>query len=164
MTKHNSQRGWFAHELHKQMEKNPDIWVLTGDLGFGMFDKIREDFPNRFINCGASEQAMVGIACGMALKGKIVFVYSISTFLLRRPYETLKLYVDGEELPVKLVGGGRDQDYEIDGPSHDASEVIQLLGTLPNIETFFPNDKKEVPKMVKEMINNNKPCFISLRR
>jgi transketolase len=164
MAKHPSQRGYFADELHKQMEKNENIWVLTGDLGFGMLDKIRDDFPKRFVNCGASEQAMMGIAVGLALKGKTPFVYSITPFLLRRPYETIKLYLDGEKIPVHLVGGGRDKDYAHDGPSHDATDVKQLLMTLPNITQFFPEDKEMVPEMVKTMVKTNRPSFISLRR
>ena len=64
----------FANELYKAMKKNENIWLLTGDLGFGILENIRDKFPKRFINCGASEQAMMGIACGLALEGKIPFL------------------------------------------------------------------------------------------
>ena len=164
MVRHKSQRGYFAYELYKQMKKNPDIWLLVGDLGFKVFDKHFEDFPQRTINCGASEQAMLGIATGLALKGKIVFVYSITPFLLRRPYDTIKLYLDGEKIPVKLVGSGRDMDYTHNGPSHDATDTSKLLKTLPNIVQFWPGTKEEVPQLVRDMIANKKSCFVSLRR
>ena len=146
------------------MKKNKDIFLLTGDLGFKMWDKIKEDFSDRFINCGAAEQAMVGIAVGLALKGKIPFVYSITPFLIYRPFETIKIYLDGEGISVMLAGSGRDKDYSHDGPSHDATDIKKTLNTTPNIVQYWPETKEQVAKMVKEMINNKKPSFISLKR
>lgn len=163
--RHESQRGYFAHELYRQMEKDKDIWVLTGDLGYGMLDYIRRDFPDRFINCGASEQAMMGVAVGLALEGKKPFVYSITTFLLYRPYETIRNYINHEHISVRLVGSGRDSDYEHDGFSHFAGDVKPLLrNVFHNITTLWPEDKDEIPEMVKLMVDLSQPWFISLRR
>ena len=87
-------RQLFFEELYKQMKINNDIYALTGDLGYGGFDKIRDEFSDRFINCGAAETAMMDIACGMAIEGKIPFVYSITTFLVYRPFEVLRTYIN----------------------------------------------------------------------
>jgi transketolase len=157
-------RRLFADELYKQMAKNKDIWLIVGDLGYKMFDKIKEDFPDRFLNVGAAEQAMMGIAVGLAMKGKIPFVYSITSFLLRRPFETIKLYIDYEKIPVKLIGGGRDKDYEHDGISHWSEDAKDILGLFKNIKQYWPETKEEIPNMANEMITNNKPSFISLKR
>lgn len=157
-------RRTFFKELHKAMSENSDIWALTGDLGFGGFDDIQRDFPDRFVNCGASEAAMMGIAVGLTLKGKTVFVYSITPFLLRRAYETIKLYIDGEEIPVKLIGSGRDKDYEHDGVSHDATTAKDLLGTLPKVKQLWPDSKEQIADIVKLMIEDKKPYFLSLKR
>lgn len=161
---HPSIRGQFAFELYKQMAKNKDVFLLTGDLGYGMFDAHREDFPDRFVNCGAAEQAMIGIACGLAMEGKIPFVYSITNFLLYRPYEFIHNYISHEQVNVKLCGSGRDKDYAHDGISHDSSDVRSVLTTLPYIETLWPDTQEQVGDMVELMITNNKPTFISLRK
>lgn len=163
---HNSQRGYFAGALYEEMKKNKDIWVLTGDLGFGMWDKIRDAFPDRFVNCGASEQALMGIAIGLAQEGKIPFVYSITPFLLYRPYEWLRNYLQRERVAVKLVGSGRGKDYLQDGWTHWCGEEYEedAFKGLPRIIQFWPGEKENVPKMVKEMITNKKPSFISLQR
>lgn len=161
---HPSQRGYFAEALYKHMQENPSIYLLVGDLGYKVFDKHFMAFPERCINCGASEAGMMGVAVGLALENKVPFVYSITTFLLRRPYETLKLYLDEEKIPVKLVGSGRDRDYAHDGPSHDATSAKDLLATLSNVVAFWPESKEEVTDIVEEMITNNKPSFISLKR
>src|SRR3989304_5093505 len=100
-------RRCFVDVLHTKMAVNNDIWVVTGDLGYKMWDEIRRDYNNRFINVGSAEQVMVGVGIGLALEGKIPFVYSITPFLLYRPFETIRNYVNREEVPVKLVGSGR---------------------------------------------------------
>jgi transketolase C-terminal domain/subunit len=62
---HDSIRGWFGRALYFEMQKDERIWCLTGDLGFGLLDQIRNDFPKRFVNVGASEQALVGAGVGL---------------------------------------------------------------------------------------------------
>ena len=84
----------FANELYKLMKENEDIYLVLGDLGYGWFDKHKKDFPKRVIDTGASEQAMMGIAVGLAMEGKLPFVYSITNFLLYRPFEWIRNYID----------------------------------------------------------------------
>lgn len=99
-------RKQFSQRLHEEMSINKDIFVLTGDLGYGLWDRIKIDYPNRFYNVGSSEQLMIGMASGLAMDGKIPVVYSITPFLLYRPFEFIRNYVNHEKLPVKLIGGG----------------------------------------------------------
>ena|SRR3990167_1961533 len=172
MKKHDSMRGWFAWELYQNMQKNKNIWVILGDLGYGMFDKIRQDFPQRCINTGAAEVTMMNTGVGLALEGKIPFVYSITTFLLYRPFEQIRNYVNHERIPVKLVGSGRDRDYAHDGFSHwseDAEYLFNYYGEgskkiFGNIKASWPETKEEIPKLVEKMINDPSPYFISLKR
>lgn len=162
--KHNSLRGWFVYELYNQMVKNKNIWVLTGDLGYKMFDLIKRDFPDRFINVGAAEQSMMGIAIGLALEGKIPFVYSITPFLIYRPFETLRNYVHHEKIPVRLVASGRGTDYKHDGISHWAQEDKKIMSILKNINARWPDFNEDIPALVKEMVTEDKPWYINLRR
>jgi len=157
-------RGHFTFELYKAMASDRNIYLLLGDLGFGVFNQHREDFPQRVINCGASEQAMMDIAVGLAYAGKKPFVYSITNFLLYRPFETLRTYINHEKLSVRLIGSGRDFDYEKDGWSHHSPDAKKILRTLPNIVTYWPKDKSEIPLLVDKMVSEEKPSFISLRR
>jgi len=157
--RYDNMRGWFAYEVYNQMAENEDIYLIVVDLGYAMWDRVKADFPDRFINTGAAEQAAMGIAVGLAE------VYSITNFLLYRPFETIRNYVNYEEIAVKLVGSGRDRDYAHDGISHWSEDARALLdSTLPNIEQRWPETKEEIPTLVKEMIETQKPYFISLRR
>ena len=157
-------RAAFAHEMHKQMSKNKNIWIITGDLGYKMWDDIRKDFPSRFINVGASEQSMIGIAVGLALEKQIPIVYSITTFLLYRPFETIRNYVNYESIPVKLIGAGRNKDYTHDGISHWAEEDREVMKLFSNIRPVWPESISEIPKVIKDMLRENKPWYVNLRR
>jgi transketolase len=162
--RNDSMRGWFAYELYQQMAKDERIWLIVGDLGYKAFDYIKRDFPKRFINCGAAEQAMIGIATGMALNGKIPFVYSITAFLLYRPFETIRNYINYEKIPVKLIASGRNKDYAHDGFSHWAEEDRKVMGIFSNINALWPENIEEIPQIVDKMIKDNKPWYLNLKR
>jgi transketolase len=157
-------RRCFVDILHARMAKNKNIWVVTGDLGYKMWDQIKSDYGDRFINVGAAEQSMVGVGVGLALEGKIPFVYSITPFLLYRPFESIRNYVNQERVPVKLVSSGRDKDYIHDGFSHWAEEDREIMGILKNINSRWPADNDELPAIVDEMIKNNSPYYLNLRK
>lgn len=163
---HSSQRGWFGRALYFEMQANPDIFLLTGDLGFGLFDLHQRDFPGRFINCGAAECGMVGAAVGLSISGKkiIPFCYSITPFLLYRPFEWLRNLVNHERIPVRLVGSGLDFDYGHDGITHHACDAKKVLALLPAIVTYFPETPEAIQSMLRGMIERDEPSFICLRR
>ena len=158
-------RNLFADTLLEEAKKDNRIFVVTVDLGYKIWDQFRDELPEQFLNTGASEQAAAGIAIGLALEGKVPFLYSISTFLIYRCFETLRTYIDHENISVKLVGSGRDKDYELDGFSHDAMDVKPVLDLLSGrIRQYWPEDKEQIPGIVQQMINNDCPSFVSLKR
>lgn len=154
----------FSAELHSHMEKNKDIYLITADLGYGMWDKIQKDYPDRFINTGASEQAASDICVGLAYAGLIPVFYSITSFLLYRCFETIRTYINYEELNIKLIGGGRNREYEKDGVSHWADDAGIVLQSLPNIKQYWPDNEDQLLDIVKEIIEKDGPVFVSLKR
>ena len=157
-------RKYFSTLLHEEMSLNNNIVLLTGDLGYGLWDKIRLDFCDRFYNVGSSEQLMIGAATGLAMEGKIPVVYSITPFLLYRPFELIRNYLDHECIPVKLVGGGRDKDYGYLGFSHWAEDDKKIMSVFKNIKTSHPQDTQQLKKMFKTFINSDCPEYINLKR
>tara|TARA_A100001391_G_scaffold178865_1_gene143541 strand:- start:12 stop:488 length:477 start_codon:yes stop_codon:yes gene_type:complete len=157
-------RKQFSERLHQEMAKNKDLFLLTGDLGYGLWDRIRIDYPNRFYNVGSSEQLMTGMAAGLAMDGKIPIVYSITPFLLYRPFETIRNYVDHEQLPVKLIGGGRDKDYGYLGFSHWAEEDKQIMKVFKNIKTIHPKNIEIMNKNFNWILDKKTPVYMNLKR
>jgi transketolase len=150
--------------LHAEMYLNNKIRVVTADLGFGVLDKVRESYSDRFYNVGAAEQLMIGVGIGMAEEGLIPVCYSMSSFLLYRPFEFLRNYVNAENIPVKLLGSGRDKDYDHDGLTHWAHDDEQVLSALPNIKIYKPKTLKELEEIWPEYINSKNPAYLNLIR
>lgn len=150
----------FVKQLLELMKKDENIILLTADLGYGMLDNIRDTFPNRFYNTGAAELSMMGIAVGLSLKGKVPIVYSITPFLLYRPFEIIRNYVNYEKIPVIMIGGGRNNDYDA-GISHNASDH-EILKKFTNIKFIVPKDKEEIN--LKEIIYSKTPTYLNLSR
>jgi len=157
-------RKQFAERLHKEMSLNKNLFLLTGDLGYGLWDRIRIDYSDRFYNVGSSEQLMLGMASGLAMDGKIPVVYSITPFLLYRPFEFIRNYVDHEKLPVKLIGGGRNRDYGYLGFSHWAEEDKNIMKNFNNIKTLHPQDVDQMHHNFKYVVDDNTPLYMNLKR
>jgi transketolase len=157
-------RRFFVDQIYQQMKTNSQIVVVTGDLGYKLWDQVRNEFPARFINTGAAEQSMVGVAVGLAISHKIPLVYSISPFLLYRPFETIRNYLHHEKIPVKLIGSGRNRDYHNEGFSHWVEEDQQLLSALPNIKTSWPDTVSEISSIIPTMLSDQLPWYINLKR
>lgn len=154
----------FAEQLHLEMGRNKDLVVLTGDLGYGLWDRIRLDYSDRFYNVGSSEQLMIGAACGFAMEGKIPIVYSITPFLLYRPFEFIRNYVDHERLPIKLIGGGRNRDYGYLGFSHWAEEDKKVMKCFTNIATFHPATVEDMKMQFQYVLQPDLPVYMNLKR
>jgi transketolase len=154
----------FAQILHTEMTNNPDIYLITGDLGYGLWDKIKNDYPDRFYNVGSSEMAMMGAAIGLAMDGKIPYVYSITPFAIYRPFEMIRNYLDHENIPVNIVGGGRDRDYSYLGFSHWSHDDRRIMGVFDNVKSFWPENEDELLNSFQFSLTKQSPTYINLKR
>ena len=158
-----SVRKTFVKLLHQEMKRNDKIVLVLGDLGYGHFDKIREEFPDRVYNPGAAEQLMLGMACGLAMDGLIPVCYSMTTFILYRPFEIIRTLIDYEKIPVILAAAGRDKDYASAGWSHWATDDKVHLSGFENIKKAWPNEE-ELENLFSDIINTNGPYYVNLKR
>jgi transketolase len=146
------------------MAVNDDIYLITGDLGYGLWDKIKDTFPDRFYNVGSSEMAMMGMGIGLAMDGKIPFVYSITPFAIYRPFEMIRNYLDHEKIPVNIIGGGRDQDYGYLGFSHWAEDDKKIMTQFNNIANAWPENEDHLQKCMDYCLEKIGPVYINLKR
>ncbi|NBP01753.1 MAG: hypothetical protein EBU90_16775 [Proteobacteria bacterium] len=159
-----SVRKAFVPLLFDLMKENENVFFVTGDLGYGHFDHFREEFPDRFINVGAAEQLLVATGIGLAMDKKIPVCYSMTPFVLYRPFEFIRNYVDHESIPVKLVGAGRNRDYDWLGWSHWAEDDADHVSGFKNITKSWPVDADDMRSQFNELMLNNKPVYLNLSR
>jgi transketolase len=150
----------FGKIIHQLAKKDKKLVLLVGDIGYGIFDDFRKDFPKRFFNMGICEQSLIGAAAGMSLEGLNPWVYTITPFLIERPFEQLKLDIDQQNVNVKLVGFA---DYPSLGPTHSELNGKKLMSLFKNIKSYFPSDSDQTEKFIKLSYKNKGPNFISLK-
>lgn len=150
-------RDAFSEQLYKEAVKNKNIYIVVADISpAGSMQKFRKEFPNRFINVGVAEQSMVGIAAGLAMKGKIVFTYTIATFSLYRPFEMIRDNLCYQNLPVTVVGMGAGTIYNNLGGTHMSQEDISICRSLPNMNVISPADPLEMKSAVSYCVNKTR--------
>lgn len=150
----------FGKLINELAKKDKKIVLLVGDIGYGIFDDFRKNHPKRFFNLGICEQSIIGVASGMALEGLKPWVYTITPFLIERPFEQIKLDIDQQKANVNLVGFA---DYPTLGPTHSETNAKKLISLFSNIKSFFPKNSNETEKFVKKTYKINGPTFISLK-
>ena len=138
-------RNSFADVIFEIGKSDPSICALVADISpAGSMEKFREQFPNRFINTGVAEQAMIGIAAGLALKGMRPFCYTIATFSLFRPFEMIRVDLCYQNLPVTVIGMGAGVIYSTLGGTHHTLEDVAVASAIPNMTVLAPCDPEEM--------------------
>jgi len=137
---------------------------MVGDMGFSSIEEFQKQFPTQFINTGIQEQNMIGVAAGLALAGKKVFVYTLIPFLILRALEQIKMDICYPNHNVVLVGSGSDFSYGSQGTSHHAIEDVAALSGFPNLIISSPADPLETKLIVKKAYQSSNPYYIRLAK
>ena len=157
-------RDTFVRTLIALAKENPNIELITGDLGFGVLKPFWERLPDQFINAGIAEQNMTSAAAGMALDGKTVFTYSIGNFPTLRCLEQIRndCAYHGANVKIVCVGGGFV--YGSLGMSHHATEDIAVMRALPGVAVLCPGDLVEAEEATKAIAKYPGTCYLRLGR
>jgi transketolase len=155
-------RNTFIQELVTLARQHPQIALIVGDLGYSVVEPFAEEFPDRFINAGVSEQNMTGVAAGMASEGYHVFTYSIANFPTFRCAEQIRNDIAYHKLPVTIVAVGGGLAYGALGYSHHAVQDYALMRALPNMLIAAPGDPMEVRACMRYLVGNPGPSYLRL--
>lgn len=155
-------RDHFIKRLCELALKDKRILLITGDLGFVVFDRYRQECPDQFINAGVAEQNMTSMATGMALQGKIVFTYSIGNFPTLRCLEQIRNDACYHGANVKIIAVGGGFSYGSLGISHHATEDIAILRALPDLTVVSPCGLWEAEEMTEAVAYHPGTCYMRL--
>lgn len=155
-------RNAFADALLDEAKNDPSITLLTGDLGYSVFERFQEELPHQYLNCGIMEQSMTGIAAGLALEGYRPVIYSIIPFITMRNIEQLRNDICYHNLPVLIVGVGAGFSYGPYGYSHHSLEDIGMMRLLPNLTILAPGDPVEARELTRQALRRSGPTYLRL--
>jgi transketolase len=152
--------------IWQAMAADEDIFFTCADFGSPVLDRIRADFPDRFVNVGIAEQNLINVSAGLALEGYKVFAYAIAPFITMRCFEqirvSLALLSEVRPMNVNLIGVGAGYSYVVSGPTHQCYEDITLMRALPNFRVLSPTDHITSGDLFDVCIENQGPKYIRL--
>lgn len=155
-------RDAFIDALTSVAETDKDVVLLTGDLGYGVFENFESRFPGQYFNVGIAEQNMTGLAVGLSLEGKKVVTYSIGNFPTLRCLEQVRNDACYHNANITIVASGGGFSYGSLGMSHHTTEDLSILRSLPNMSVVAPCTSKEAGEAVKAMIYNGGVGYLRL--
>lgn len=157
-------RDRFIQTFTELAGNDPDLMLLTADLGFGVLDDFAKRFPRQYLNVGVAEQNLTGVAAGLALSGKHVFTYSIANFPILRCLEQVRNDVCYHDLAVTIVAIGGGLSYGPLGFSHHATEDLAITRALPNMTVVAPGDDEEAVAATVALARHRGPAYLRLDR
>lgn len=155
-------RDAFINELVQLAEEDPTVFLVIGDLGFGVVEEFAERFPDRFLNAGVAEQTMIGVASGLAASGYKVFCYSIANFPTARCLEQIRNDVCYHGRNVTIVSVGSGLAYGILGYTHHAVEDMSFLRALPGMRVMSPSDPEEARALTRYVVEQPGPAYLRI--
>lgn len=150
--------------VYELAKRDPRIVFIGSDLGAGTLDRFKAEMPERFFMEGVSEANIVGMAAGLAMEGRIVYVNTIATFLTRRCFEQVALDLCLHNVNVRLIGNGGGLVYAPLGPTHEAIEDIAIFRALPRMTILAVADAEEMRRMMPKTVEHPGPIYIRLAK
>lgn len=157
-------RDAFAARLFDLARNDRRVMLLSADLGFGVLNRYRAELPDQFLNVGVAEQNLIGIAAGLALEGRKVFVYSIANFPTLRCLEQVRNDVAYHDLDVTIVSVGSGFSYGSLGMSHHGIEDLAIMRSLPRMRVFAPSDEFECEEVINILAASKSPAYLRIER
>jgi transketolase len=157
-------RDTFVRTLLEIAKKDKNVYIITGDLGFGVLKPFWAELPDQIINAGIAEQNMTSIAAGLAMQGKTVYTYSIGNFPTLRCIEQIRNDCAYHNANVKVVCVGGGFVYGSLGMSHHATEDIAMMRSLPDVTVLAPGDLVEAECATKAIYETPGTCYLRLGR
>ncbi len=150
--------------VYELAKKDKRIFFIGSDLGPETLKQFKEEMPDRYFMEGVSEQNIIGVAAGLALEGKIIYVNTIATFITRRCFEQNVLDLGLHNANVRLIGNGGGLVYAPLGPTHDAIDDIAIMRTIPNMTIVAPADADEMRRLMPLTVDHKGPIYIRLAK
>ncbi|WP_342220643.1 transketolase family protein [Rickettsiella endosymbiont of Miltochrista miniata] len=157
-------RNRFIQLLCAWAKEDESIYLLTADLGFSVLEPFAQAFPSRFINVGIAEQNMIGIAVGLSLMAKRVFVYSIVNFGTIRCLEQIRNDVCYHNANVIVVIVGAGLAYGLNGYTHLGVEDLAVMLPMPKMKVLSPADNFELEACMGYIKKNSGPSYLRLSK
>ncbi len=159
-----SMRERFTDVVVRALDRDERVAVVLADIGVARFEEtgVALRHPHRVVNVGIREQALIGVAAGMALEGLRPVVHSYTPFVVERPFEQLKLDLGHQDVGAVLVSIGASYDASTEGRTHQSPGDVALLATLPGWQIHVPGHADEAEVLLERALAGDSRVYVRL--
>jgi len=155
----------FGDALVELGEEFSNLVVLDADISSSLkTGKFAKTYPKRHINFGVAEQNMLMSAAGLATTGLIPLACTYATFSSMRACEQIRSMICYPKLNVKVIATHGGIEVGWDGPTHQATEDIAMMRSIPNMTIVVPADATAVLPLIKQAIELDGPVYFRMGR
>lgn len=146
--------------LVKVLEKNDRIIAIQEDMGFPAIGWMKQNCPERIIECGIAEANAAVVAAGLAAEGFVPIIHSFVFAAIGRALNQIRQSVLVDRFNVKILG--REGAWGEPGISHNTVEGIGMTRHMPNLIILNPADAVEAEKATIAMCDYIGPVFLRI--
>ncbi|OLR94712.1 transketolase [Actinokineospora bangkokensis] len=152
----------FVRVTTEAIEQDERVALVIAAISADRFTSALARHPDRVVDVGIREQAMVGVAAGLALTGHRAVVHTYVPFLIERPYEQVKLDFGHQGVHPVLVSIGASYDEPSTGRTHQAPADVALVDALPGYTIHVPGHAAEVEPLLRAALASDEPVYLRL--
>jgi transketolase len=159
----------FLETLTELAEKDPQVVLVTCDVGFSYIEDFKARFPNQYLNLGVTEQSTVCICAALAKAGLKPYFYTMVNFIAFRPYEQVRNAVCMMNANVKFMSVVGWTNYKFLGYSHNINQLPdgswedeQVMRYLPNMNFYIAQDLDNIKDFMIKEYDREGPAYIRL--
>ena len=149
----------FLSRVGQMIREEPDTTFFTVDIGMWAIREELKQYPDRCMNVGIFEDAMMSIAAGMASRGLVPTVFGIQPYLIERALEQIKMDLAYQKMGINVIGTGAAVDYPKYGYSHYCAEDVQIIKMIPGCEFVAPGSAKQFIQLFNQSYRDGHPTF-----
>jgi len=150
--------------VYELAKRDPRVLFLGSDLGPGILEAMRQEFPDRWYMEGVNEANFIGMSAGLAMEGFIPYLNTIAPFFTRRAFEQIAVDLCLHNLPVRMLSSGGGLVYAPLGPTHLAIEDMAAMRALPNMTVVAAADAEEMRRLMDQTLDWPGPMYIRLAK
>lgn len=155
----------YAERMLERGAADVDFVVFESDIGYSTYSYLfGEKFPERYFNMGIAEMGTMAAAAGMAAEGRNVIVCGYGVFITMRAVEVIRSFICYPHLNVKFLSSHGGVTASIDGVTHQATEDIAFMTTLPQMKVLVPADSASAAAAFDIALATPGPVFTRLMR
>ena len=157
-----SSREMYGRTLLEMGRLNNRVVACDADMSNGASEFFAKEFPDRQVEVGIAEQNLINVSVGIATTGKLVYAHTYSVFTSMRASEQIRTFACYPNIPLRIIAGHGGLTPGTDGPTHQTTEDMGIMRTIPNMSVIMPADNTATRELLFKTLDWPGPVYFRI--